>query len=287
MTIKMWKIKDDITNFLLKKRLWFLIKFSPKKFKGVINKKQKDGWDMTFNDEFSKGKLDEEKWIDYAYYGLRYHPGNITERGIAPYDYYTKESIEFTESSMIQKINKDPKDLHYVDWDGKDWGNWTIPYRNGHIDSSRNFEQKYGYFEIRSRVSSEPGGWPAFWMYSQHQGTTEIDIYEMYTSRRGNKIFESNIHWEGKSGDHKSDAKKHKSNSVSDYHLYAVDWSEKGFKVYYDNILVRVLSNPEAIEHFKYPMHIIISVGPEPQRVGQSEDFPTHEVDYVRAYKKK
>ncbi len=286
-----WKIKENIINFLLKVRLWILLKFNPKRFRGVVNKQQKSGWKMTFNDEFDKGSLDKDKWIDYAYYGLRFHPGNITERGIAPYDYYTEEAIEFTESSMVQKVIKKPKDLHYVDWDGKDWGNWTIPYRNGHIDSSRSFEQKFGYFEIRSRVSAEPGGWPAFWLFSQHVAPEEIDVYEMYTSRRGNKIFESNIHWakqksEGGHEPKKDDAKKHKVNKISDYHLYAVEWSEKGFKIYYDNLLIRVFSNPETIKCFKSPMHIIISIGPEPQRVGQSENFPTHEVDYVRAYKK-
>ncbi|CAG7581758.1 MAG: Endo-1,3-1,4-beta-glycanase ExsH [uncultured marine phage] len=284
-----WSTKDKIYNTFLKIRLWFLIIFCKKKFK-VNNPLEKKGWELTFNDEFDSGKLNEDKWIDLAYFGLRIHPGNITEKGEAPLQYYTKEALTFTGDSMKQNILKEPVEHHYKDWDGKDWGTWTIPYKIGHIDSSKSFEQKFGYFEIRSKISADPGGWPAFWLFSQHHHPGEIDVYEMYTSRRGNKIFESNFHWSTKrekDAERKSDVKGHKIINNTDYHLYAVDWSEKGFKIYYDNILVRVFRNPETIAYFQNKMHIIIGNGVEPERKDQSEKFPVHEVDYVRAYKKK
>lgn len=286
----MWKIKDWFINTFLKIRLWFLVKVKPSRFRNVVNDQEKEGWTMTFNDEFDEGKLNKDKWIDHAYYGLRFHPGNIVEKGIPPLNYYTEEGLEFTENSMKQYILKEPVDVHYIDSDGKDWGNWTIPYKIGHIDSSKSFEQRFGYFEIRSKSSAEPGGWAAFWLFSQHHYPGEIDVYETYTSRRGLNIFESNFHWSEK---REKDAKKHmkmerhKVKSLNDYHLYAVDWSEKGFKIYYDNLLVRVFTNPETIAYFQNPMHIIICNASEPERLGQSEDYPIHEVDYVRAYKKK
>ena len=285
-----WKTKDKITNFFLKIRLWILLRIKPSKFKNIINDQEKKGWEMTFNDEFDGKKLDKKKWIDHAYYGLRVHPGNITELNKAPDIYYTEDALEFTGNSMKQHILKEPTEFHYKDWDGKDWGTWTIPYKNGHIDSSKSFEQQYGYFEIRSKVYGGPGSWPAFWLFSQHHFSGEIDVYEMYTDRRGMKVFESNFHWSTKrekDAERKHDVVKHDVAKLSDYHLYAVDWSEKGFKIYYDNLLIRVFTNPETIKYFQNKMHIIIGVGVEPQNVGQNEEFSVHEVDYVRAYKKR
>ena len=70
--------------------------------------------------------------------------------------------------------------------------------------------------------------------------------------------FESNFHW-GTSENKKMKAMGHNVNNIStDFHTYAVEWNEKGFKIYYDNILIRVFSNPKAIKDFKHPMHIII-----------------------------
>lgn len=286
----MWKIKDSIINIFLRIRFWFLRNFKSKKFKNVNNPIKKDGWELTFNDEFDKGELDESKWIDHAYYGLRIHPDSIVNHGEAPLAYMSRKALKFTDSSMKQIIRKDRFMYHYVDWDGKDWGEWEIPYKIGSIDSSRSFEQKFGYFEIRSKVSSEPGGWPAFWLFSNHANSGEIDVYEMYTSRRGSKVFESNFHWSesiDKNAKRKSKVMGHKIPSNNDYHTYAVEWDENGFKIYFDNLLIRRHTNPETIKYFQNPMHIIIGMGVEPQCKGQMSDFPTHEVDYVRAYKKK
>jgi beta-glucanase (GH16 family) len=287
----MWFIKDFFINLFLDIRLWFYVKFKPSRFKNVVNEVDKEGWELTFNDEFDQGKLDRKKWRTDAYYGLRFHPGNIVDRGEAPDSYYGDNMFEFDGSIMKQKADDNPITINYVDWDGKDWGKYTIPYRIGQIDSSNSFEQKYGYFEIRSKNPSEPGHWTAFWLASKHAWPPEIDIYEIYTGKKkGLKSFESNFHW-NPSENKKMKVKGHKVLDVSeDFHLYAVEWNDKQFKIYYDNLLVRVFSNPETVKFFEHPMHIIINNGIDPREGRRLEDvkFPTyHEVDYVRAYKKR
>lgn len=286
----MWRIKDFFINLFLDIRLWFYIKFKPSRFKSVINEIEKEGWELTFNDEFDQGKIDKKKWRTDAYYGLRFHPGNIIENGTAPDMYYGDNMFEFEGSVMKQKADNNPITIDYVDWDGKDWGKYTIPYRVGQIDNSNSFEQKYGYFEIRSKITDQPGHWPAFWLASKYAWPPEIDIYEIYTGKKnGLKDFESNFHW-NPAENKKMKVKGHKVLDVSkDFHLYAVEWNEKQFKIYYDNILVRVFSNPQTLKFFEYPMHIIINNGIDTGKGRRLEDvkFPTyHEVDYVRAYKK-
>jgi beta-glucanase (GH16 family) len=286
-----WRIKDFFTNTFLDIRLWYFINFKTQKFINVNNQIEKEGWELTFNDEFDKGDLDREKWRTDAYYGLRFHPSNITEKNIAPDMYYADDAFDFENSIMKQKVEKTPIEIHYVDWDGRDWGNYTIPYRIGQIDSSKSFEQKYGYFEIRSKITDQPGHWPAFWLASTYAWPPEIDIYEIYTGKKnGLNNFESNFHW-NPSYKKRMKVKGHKVLDVSkNFHVYAVEWDEKGFKIYYNNLLVRVFSNPKAIKFFEHPMHIIINNGVdsrEDRKLNESK-FPTyHEVDYVRAYKKR
>jgi len=288
-----WKIRDWCTNALLAVRLWLYVTFKPKRFK-ILNEEQKDGWDLTFSDEFNQGKLDRKKWRTDAYFGLRFHPGNIIDKGTAPDVYYGDNMFEFTNSTMKQMANNEPKDIKYVDWDGKDWGNYTIPYRIGQVDSSNSFSQKYGYWEIRSKITDQPGSWPAFWMVSTDNYPPEIDVYEIYTGRkRGKKSFSSNFHWRKEPGDREGkklmNPKAHRVLDVSkDFHTYAVEWNDKCFKVYYDNLLVRVYSNPEAIKFFEYSMHVIIGNGIHVEQDAHKAIYPTaHEVDYVRVYKKK
>jgi beta-glucanase (GH16 family) len=290
-----WRIKDWFTNTGLSIRLWFYVKFRPSKFKNVDNPIEKEGWELTFNDEFDQGKLDRKKWITSAYYGLRFHPGNIIDRDEAPDSYYGDNMFEFEGSIMKQKADNNPKKITWSGWDGSEEPRtYTIPYRIGQIDSSQSFKQMYGYWEIKSKITSEPGSWPAFWMVSTDEYPPEADVYEIYTGKKGGmKSFESNFHWkknlDGTSEDRDMDPKKHRVLDVSeDFHTYAWEWEKDKMKIYYDNVLVRVCTNPKVIAQFRVPMHIIINNGIHIQQNPEKANYPTyHEVDYVRVYKKK
>lgn len=289
-----WRIRDFFTNAALAVRLWFYVTFNKKRFSGVNNAQEKKGWEMTFNDEFDQGKLDRKKWVTRAYFGYRFHPGNIIDKGVAPDVYYGDNMFEFEGSVMKQKATNQPITVNYTDWDGKDWGNYTIPYRIGQIDSHQSFRQQYGYWEIRSKITAEPGSWPAFWMVSTDEYPPETDVYEIYTGKkRGMTAFESNFHWrdnpDDETGEKKMDPKRHGVLDVSeDFHTYAWEWQEKKMKIYYDNMLVRVCTNPKVIAQFRTPMHIIIGNGIHVDQNPEEATYPTyHEVDYVRVYKKR
>ena len=135
------------------------------------------------------------------------------------------------------------------------------------------------------------GQWPAFWLASTESWPPEIDVYETYTGKkRGKKRFESNFHWDFQPNK-KMKPKGHNTINISDsFNLYAVEWTPKFFKIYFNNILVRVFSNPKALNFFNKKMHIIIGTGVDTKE-GRELDkaiFPSyHQVDYVRAYKKK
>jgi beta-glucanase (GH16 family) len=248
-------------------------------------------WKLSFFDNFSGNELDRSKWRTDAYYGGRYHPGNIINKLQSPLIYMADDAAIVNNDTLKLENRKEITQIEYIDYStGKNWGEWDIPYVSGQIDSSISFEQKYGYFEIRSKMPNSTGTWPAFWLCSKYAWPPEIDIYEVYTGKKnGMKSFESNVHWGLNNDSHKSKCARHKiMNLTDDFHVYGCEWTEKHIKFYFDGVLVRIFNDINVLNTwFKYPMHIIINNGICDYK-GHYLDkatFPNyHEVDYVKAF---
>ncbi len=240
-------------------------------FNGMIsfaqNSIEKEGWELTFNDEFNSKKLDYTKWIDHYYWGGRANNNAIT--------YYGENQFQFSDSSLLivaeKKVSKD-----------------AIPYTSGMIDCNRSFKQQYGYFEIRSKNPKGTGFWPAFWLVSTEKWPPEIDIYEFYTNIP-NRI-KSNQHWlDAKEKKHmQPKGYKMKVDASADFHTYAVEWTPEKIVWYLDN--KKIKTSRQGMKYFTYKMHIIINneVSNTNDMILENAIFPNYfEIDYVRVYKKK
>jgi beta-glucanase (GH16 family) len=68
------------------------------------------------------------------------------------------------------------------------------PYISGILTTQASFAQKYGYFEIRSKIPVGTGVWPAFWMLANSGGwPPEIDVMEGRGQRPGDLVMTT--HW--------------------------------------------------------------------------------------------
>ena len=68
------------------------------------------------------------------------------------------------------------------------------PYVSGMLTSQKSFSQKYGYFEIRSKIPVGAGVWPAFWLLANNHGwPPEIDVMEGRGERPGDLVMTT--HW--------------------------------------------------------------------------------------------
>lgn len=229
------------------------------------NPVEKEGWELTFNDEFNAQQLYRGKWIDHYYWGGRFNKGGLT--------YYGENQFQLTDSTLkiVAEQKENPEHL---------------PYVSGMIDCNRSFKQQYGYFEIRSKNPSGEGFWPAFWLVTTEKWPPEIDIYEFYTNSP-NRL-STTQHWLNKKGYKKMQPKSYiKEDASADFHIYAVEWTEKKISWYYDNQKIR--SSRRGTKAMIYPMHIIVNL-----EISNTKEMDLSkiklpnalEVDYVRVYKK-
>lgn len=62
---------------------------------------EKEGWTLTFNDEFNDTVLDKTKWQTSFYWGGRNYENDIV--------YYGENQFEFSDSSLLIKAEKKKK----------------------------------------------------------------------------------------------------------------------------------------------------------------------------------
>ena len=272
-------------NLFLKIRIWFICKLLPKLLNNKITSDSKNGYELSFKDDFDS--FNKSIWQNYPYFGYRFHPGNIVDKGIAPFQFHDPSCISVENSILRLECNDTPTIIKYVDYDGKDYGFYKIPYQVGWIQTLPNtFQQKYGYFEIRSKSPYSDGTWPAFWLASTEAWPPEIDIFEIYTSD-GQTRSTSTIHW-GKDPGHPMTGFGHATLPLHlDFSVFGCDWNEKTIKIYYNGWLVRVFPTPN---DFKYEMNIIINNAVQTDESGLNRDRITSpnyfDVDYVKVWKK-
>lgn len=274
-----------LLNLFLKIRIWFICKLLPDLLNNKITSDSKTGYALSFKDDFDN--FDESIWQDYPYFGYRFHPGNIIEKDIAPFQFHDESCISVKDSILRLECNDTTTIINYTDYDGKNWGLYKIPYKVGWIQTMPNtFQQKYGYFEIRSKVPNSPGTWPAFWLASSESWPPEIDIFEIYTSD-GQTRSTSTIHW-GRVPKNLMTGFGHATLPLHlDFSIFGCDWNEKTIKMYYNGWLVRVFPTPS---DFKYEMNIIINNAVQTDESGFNREIilsPNFfEIDYVKVWKK-
>jgi beta-glucanase (GH16 family) len=272
-------------NLFLKFRIWVICKFLPYLLNNERTSYSREGYELSFHDDFDE--FDKSIWQDLPYFGYRFHPGNIINNGTAPYQYHDPSCVSVKDSILRLECNDIPTIINYIDYDGKDYGTFEIPYQVGWIQTMPNtFQQKYGYFEIRSKSPDSGGTWPAFWLASTEAWPPEIDIFEIYTSD-GQTRSTSTIHW-GKDPKHPMTGFVHATLPLHlDFSVFGCDWNEKNIKIYYNGWLVRVFPTPN---DFKYEMNIIINNGVQTDEMGANRESivsPNYfEVDYVKVWKK-
>ncbi|GAA3576767.1 glycoside hydrolase family 16 protein [Kribbella ginsengisoli] len=141
-----------------------------------------------------------------------------------------------------------------------------------------------GYIELRARAVVSPRSMVALWMVGLEDSPercAEICITEMF----GNSVTPGSV--EVGMGLHtfRDPSVPEDFEAVrlpldlTDFHLYAVDWTSDRADFYVDDVLIRTCPSPPA-----YPMQLMLAVFDFPDG-SSAEAVPEFVVDYIRGYK--
>jgi beta-glucanase (GH16 family) len=255
---------------------------------------------LVWSDEFDgDGKPDPALWSDEQGFVRNeefqwYQPDNANCRnGILTIE-ARKEQIE--NPNYLADSNDWRKNRKYAD------------YTSSCIKTVGKKEFLYGRFEVRAKIPTAGGSWPAIWTLGNAMSWPscgEIDIMEYYPIRDVPHIL-ANTAW----GTDKSNNAKWDSATIpfshftdknpdwaNEFHIWRMDWDEEAIRLYLDDELLNetLLKDTQngAIGNytnpFRQPHYILLNLAIGGQNGGTPDDaaFPLkYEIDYVRVYQK-
>lgn len=163
-------------------------------------------------------------------------------------------------------------------------------YTSARILTKDKFSFKYGKVEIKAKLPSGGGIWPALWMLGNNIDTVgwpacgEIDIMEN-VGNSPNKIY-GTLHHPGHSGGSGDGATVKIANTTTEFHIYSLDWRADFIKFYVDYQLFYTFTNSANLP-FNQNFFIIINSaigGNFGGTIDSNFISSTFEIDYIRVY---
>lgn len=163
-------------------------------------------------------------------------------------------------------------------------------YTSARLLTKGKFSFKYGKVEIRAKLPSGGGTWPALWMLGDNIDTAawpacgEIDIME-HLGNNLNTIY-GTLHYPGHSGGSADGATTTIANATTEFHIYSIDWRADAIKFYVDNQLFKTFVNSSSVP-FNQNFFLIFNCalgGNFGGAIDPSFVSSTFEIDYVRVY---
>jgi beta-glucanase (GH16 family) len=163
-------------------------------------------------------------------------------------------------------------------------------YTSARLLTRDKFSFKYGKVEARAKLPAGLGTWPAIWMLGANIGTVgwpacgEIDIMEHKGSQL-NKIY-GTVHYPGFSGGNAVGGTTNISNATTEFHIYAVEWSDNAIRFFVDGVSYFTFTNTSSIP-FNHNFFLLLNVamgGNFGGSVDPGFSQAQMEIDYIRVY---
>jgi len=261
--------------------------------KATASAKSDSSYKLVWADEFeNKGAPDPNKWT--------YERGFVRNKEL---QWYQPENARCENGMLLIEARRERKQNpgYKPGGNNRTGSREYAEYTSASVTTRGLHSWMYGRFEMRGRIDTRGGLWPAFWMLGV-QGRWpkggEIDIMEYYKG-----ILLANVAWGSKQpGTAKWDDSKKPITEFGDpdwskkFHVWRMDWDDQSIKLYVDDTLLNstdlkdtVNEDAEAKNPFHQPHYMILNlaIGGTSGGDPSGTEFPAKfEVDYVRVYQK-
>jgi beta-glucanase (GH16 family) len=250
-----------------------------------------EGWKLVWSDEFDKdGPPDPAKWS--------YETGFVRNNEL---QWYQPENAWCEKGMLIIEGRREQKKNPNFEAGNANWKNSRefAEYTSASINTRGKASWKYGRFEMRARIDTRAGLWPAFWslgIEGRWPNNGEVDIMEYYKN-----TLLANLIWAGQTpGRTASFTKRKPVTSFADpdwsskFHLWRMDWDENRIVITVDGEVVNdsdlnQAANPDGSNGYRQAQYILLNlaIGGNAGGDPSATKFPARfEVDYVRIYQK-
>jgi beta-glucanase (GH16 family) len=198
----------------------------------------KAGWKLSWSDEFEGAEIDATKWDFDLGDGYFDYVANmwITGWGNGELQYYTNEQRNARVDQGVLRIRALKESLH-----GR--GYTSARLKTKARDGKTLFAQKFGRFEMRAKLPTGQGVWPAFWLlpesenYGSWASSGEIDILEA-KGQQPDRIH-GTIHYGSRWPENRQSTVVHvlaDGGRIDQFHTYAIEWEPGEIRWYVDDV---------------------------------------------------
>ena len=165
-------------------------------------------------------------------------------------------------------------------------------YTSARIKTQGLYDFTYGRVEVRAKLPSSQGTWPAIWMLGSNHPTAgwpysgEVDIMEQRGDDKERVLGTS--HWYNTAGSNNASYGESTTveNPSTEFHLYTVEWTEGAVKIFLDDVKYYELTNSADLP-FNADFYLILNVamgGTLGGDIDPSFTQDTMEIDYIKVF---
>lgn len=250
-------------------------------------------WKLVWFDEFDKnGAPDPKKW--------KFENGFVRNQEL---QWYQPQNARCEKGVLIIEGKREQRPNPNFEMGSGDWkkNRKFVEYTSTSLTTGGLHSWQYGRFEMRAKIDTRSGIWPAFWTVGvdgEWPSNGEIDIMEFYRGKLlANVAWGTNRRWTAKwDSATRPISELGNAHWADKFHVWRMDWDADTIKLYVDDTLLNSTDLKDTINGdgsgknpFHQPHSIILNLAIGGQNGGDpaSTVFPSRfAVDYVRVYQK-
>jgi beta-glucanase (GH16 family) len=249
-----------------------------------------DDYRLVWADEFEQpGRPDSTNWT--------YERGFVRNQEL---QWYQPENARVEGGMLIIEARRESRPNPTYEAGSDSWrrSRPEIEYTSASLTTRGLHDWKFGRLEMRARIDTRPGMWPAFWTLGSSGGwpaNGEVDIMEYY---RG--MILANVAWAKENpqsafwDDLRKPVREFPEGWADEFHVWRMDWTPEGIELYVDGELLNSTDLEQTINHdgtnpFHQPHYLLVNLAIGGTNGGDpsATQFPgRYEIDYVRVYQR-